>query len=202
VLRYGQGIEIIKTHPLADEILDAHRDHARGDSAGYSGYRGHVYRVLNFAQALLPDGDDRDDKLAIAAAFHDIDAFSGLDYLAPSIRTQDAWLERTGRQAWAPELAVVIAEHHRLTPYRGSHAHLAEGFRRADLVDVSQGLIRSGLSREYVRVVRNACDVGPFFTRVVPRGVARNLLRHPLDPMPHTRARRALAQAGHPPDDD
>jgi hypothetical protein len=98
--------------------------------------------VLNLARALAADGDDRDDKLAIAAAFHDLEAFDGLDYLAPSIRLQDAWLTKTGRDAWSEELAVVVAEHH----------HFA---------------------------------------------TVRNLLRHPLDPMPHTRARRALAQAGH-----
>lgn len=153
--------------------------------------------MFNFARAIVPDGDDRDDKLAIAAAFHDLDAFSGLDHLASSIRAQDAWLTRTGRQSWSPELAVVIAEHHRPTTYKGGHAHLADGFRRADLVDVSQGLIRSGIPRPYVSAVRQAFDVGTFFTRVIPRLAAGRLRRHPLDPLPHMRARRALAQAGH-----
>jgi hypothetical protein len=189
--------EIIHIHPLVEEILDGHRDRARGDEAGYSGYRGHVYRVLNLARALTPDADDRDDKLAVAAAFHDLEAFGGLDYLGPSIQTQDAWLERTGRQAWSSELAVVIAEHHRPTPYRGAHARLAEAFRRADLVDVSQGLIRSGIPRDHVSAVRRAFDVGSFFTRVVPMAIVRNLRAHPLDPFPHMRARRGLGQAGH-----
>jgi hypothetical protein len=31
-----------------------------------------LYRVVNFPRALTPDGPDRDDKLAIAAAFHDV----------------------------------------------------------------------------------------------------------------------------------
>jgi hypothetical protein len=189
--------EIIRTHPSVEQILDVHRGHARGDVDGYCGYRGHVYRVLNFARALVPDGDDRDDKLAIAAAFHDLDVFSELDYLASSIRAQDAWLKQAGRQAWAAELAVVIAEHHRLTPYRGRHARLAEAFRRADLVDISQGLIRSGIPRDYVSAVREAFDVGAFFTRVVRRAATRNLRGHPFDPLPHMRARRALARAGH-----
>jgi hypothetical protein len=189
--------EIINLHPLVEEILDGHRDHARGDDAGYRGYRGHVYRVLNYARALSPDIDDRDDKLAIAAAFHDLDCFSALDYLCSSIRAQDAWLRQTGRQAWAPELAVVVAEHHRLTPYSGPHAQLAEAFRRADLADLSQGLICDSLPRDYVRAVRAAFDVGSFFTRVVPRAIGRNLRQHPLDPFPHMRARRALATAGH-----
>jgi hypothetical protein len=91
----------------------------------------------------------------------------------------------------------VIAEHHRLKPYRGSHAGLAEAFRRADMVDVSQGLVRFGIPRPYVSAVRRSFDVGAFFTRVVPIAVVRNVRHHPLDPMPHTRARRALAQAGH-----
>jgi HD superfamily phosphohydrolase YqeK len=108
--------EILHQHPLVEEILDAHRDHARGDERGYSGYQAHVYRVLNLARALVPESAEHDDKLAIAAAFHDLDAFSALDYLAPLIRAQDAWLERTGRQAWADELAVIVAEHHRFAP--------------------------------------------------------------------------------------
>jgi hypothetical protein len=192
--------EILHTHPLIEEIFATHREHARGDDAGYEGYRGHAYRVLNLARAIVPDEDERDDKLAVAAAFHDLDAFTALDYLASSIRAQDAWLQRTGRGAWAAELAVVVAQHHRFLPYRGAHAQLAEAFRRADLADLSQGLVRSGIPRPHVRAVRAAFDVGPFFTRVVPRAVARNLVRHPLDPLPNARARRALAQAGHGPE--
>jgi hypothetical protein len=189
--------DIIDSHPLVEEILESHADRRCGDDAGFRGYHGHVYRVLNLARALAPDGDDRDDKLAIAAAFHDLEAFSGLDYLAPSIQAQDAWLQRTGREAWSEELAVVVAEHHHFATYRGRHARLAEPFRRADLADLSQGLIRSGIPRDYLREVRKAFDVGTFFTRSVPRATLRNLIKHPLDPMPHTRARRALEQAGH-----
>ncbi len=188
---------IVDRHPLIEEILASHGDCARGDDAGFRGYHGHVYRVLNLARALAPDDDDRDDKLAVAAAFHDLAAFDGLDYLAPSIRLQDAWLAQTGREAWSEELAVVVAEHHRFTPYRGVHARLAEPFRRADLADLSQGLIRSGVSRDYLKAVRKTFDVGTFFTRTVPRATLRNLVHHPLDPLPHTRARRALEQAGH-----
>jgi hypothetical protein len=175
-----------------------HRDRAGEDEAGFARYKSHVYRVLNFTRALVPDdSDDRDDKLAIAGAFHDLEAFSSLDYLAPSIRAQDAWLEQTGRQEWSDELALIIAEHHRITPYRGPHARLAEAFRKGDLVDVSQGLIRPGIPRAYVREVRRAFDVGPFFTRVVPMAIVRRVISHPIDPMPHLRANRALRQAGH-----
>jgi hypothetical protein len=185
-------------HPLVEQILDAHRDRAGGDGAGFAGYKGHVYRVVNFTRVLLADeAEEYGDRLAIAAAFHDLEAFSSLDYLAPSIQAQDAWLAQTGRQDWSDELAVVIAEHHRLTPYKGRHARLAEAFRKADLVDVSQGLVRAGIPRSYVREVRSAFDVGPFFTRLVPMAVLRRVITHPLDPLPLLRARRALRRAGH-----
>lgn len=195
---------LIREHPLVEDILATHVDRARGDDRGWAGYRGHVYRVLNFARALLPDDAEAssDDKLAIAGAFHDLEAFTSLDYLAPSIRAQDAWLQATGRSAWADELAVIVAEHHRFTPYRGAHASLVEAFRRGDLVDVSQGLLHRGIPRAYMREVRATFDVGPFFTRVVPGAVVRRLFTRPLDPMPHVRARRALAQAGHAGADD
>jgi hypothetical protein len=190
-------IDVLQTYPLVEEILDSHRDHALGNERGWVSYRGHVYRVFNMARAIVPDRDDRDDKLAIAAAFHDIDVFSSLNYLGPSICTMDTWLQRTGRGAWADELAVIVAKHHHLIPYRGRHAELAEAFRRADLNDLSQGLVRSRMPREHVRAVRESIDVGVFFTRVLPRAIAQRLVCHPLDPLPLVRARRALRQAGH-----
>ena len=146
--------DIVHEVPLADEILDSHRHCARGDESGWAAYRAHVYRVINFARALSPTAPDLDDKLAIAAAFHDIGVFDTLDYLVPSITAQDRWLQRTGRQAWSEELAVVIAEHHRLTRYGADrpHAALAEAMRRAafaflDLEDEDPGIaLREGNS--------------------------------------------------------
>lgn len=167
--------EILRTLPLAEEILESHRHRANGDDAGFDAYKAHVYRVVNFARAFTEDGPDRDDKLAIAAAFHDIAAFDTLDYLVPSIEAQDAWLQRTGREAWSDELALVVAEHHRLSGYARPrpHAELVEAVRRADLVDVSQGLIRFGLPSSYVKDVRAAFDASVFFKRVIPMGTLR-----------------------------
>jgi hypothetical protein len=131
--------EIVRSLPLAEEILESHRHRARGDDAGYDAYKAHVYRVVNFARALTPDEPDRDDKLAIAVAFHDLAAFDTLDYLVPSIEAQDAWLQQTGRETWSDELALIVAEHHRFSGYGPTrpYAPLVEAVRRADLVDVS-----------------------------------------------------------------
>ncbi|MFL6148610.1 MAG: hypothetical protein ACJ72I_14160 [Pseudonocardiaceae bacterium] len=62
---------------------------------------------------------------------------------------------------------------------------------------MSQGFIRSRMPGEHVLAVRESIDVGVFFTRTVPRAIVRHLVRHPLDPLPIVRARRALRQAGH-----
>ena len=190
--------EILRDVPLAEEILESHRHRARGDDEGYDAYKAHVYRLLNFARALTPDGPDRDDKLAIAAAFHDLAVFDTLDYLVPSIQAQDAWLQQTGREAWSDELALIVAEHHRLSRYRSSrpHAALVEAVRRADLVDVSHGLVRFGLPRSYVKEVRAAFDASVFFKRVIPAGSLRAIPK--LQQPGFLRPRNALIRSGHP----
>jgi hypothetical protein len=189
--------EILRSSPLAEEILESHRHRARGDDAGYDGYKAHVYRVMNFARAFAPDGPERDDKLAIATAFHDLAAFDTLDYLVPSIAAQDAWVQRTGRESWSDELALIVAQHHRLSAYGPArpYAPLVEAVRRADLVDVSQGLIRFGLPSSYVKEVRATFNADVFFKRVIPSGTLRAIRR--FQQPGFLRPGNALARSGH-----
>jgi len=189
--------EILRSIPLVEEILESHRYLARGDDAGYDAYKAHVYRVVNFARALTPDVPDRDDKLAIAAAFHDLAAFETLDYLVPSIQAQDVWLQQTRRETWSDELALIVAEHHRLSGYGPTrpYAPLVESVRRADLVDVSQGLIRFGLPSSYVKEVRAAFDACVFFKRVIPLGTLRAV--RTFQPPGFLRPGNALVRSGH-----
>jgi hypothetical protein len=189
--------DILRSLPLVDEILESHRQRARGDEAGYDAYKAHVYRVVNFARALAPQAPELDEKLAIAAAFHDLAAFDTLDYLVPSIEAQDAWLQGTGRENWSDELALIVAQHHRLSGYGNArpYAPLVEAFRRADLVDVSQGLIRFGLPSSYVKEVRAAFDARVFFKRVIPSGTLRAVRR--LQQPGFLRPRNALVRSGH-----
>ncbi|BBY94491.1 hypothetical protein MGALJ_41600 [Mycobacterium gallinarum] len=189
--------EILHSSALAEEILESHRHFAHGDDAGFDSYKAHVYRVINFARALTPDEGNRDDKLAIASAFHDLAAFDTIDYLVPSIEAQDAWLKETGRESWSDELALIVAEHHRLFGYGSNrpHAALVEAVRRADLVEVSQGRIKFGLPRSYVDDVRAAFDADEFFNRVVPSGAVRAIRK--LQQPGFLRPRNALIRSGH-----
>ena len=183
-------------HPLVDEILDARREVAHGQDAAFEGYRNHAHRIVNFVRALATLSPEDEEKIAIAAAFHDLYAFDGLDYLEPSIEAAGRYLAETGRAAWDREVALTIAYHHRVRPYRGEAAHLVEPFRRADLNDFSMGLIRAGVPRGVRKAADAELPVGDF----VPKAVARFALgwvpRHPLRPAPPFRGGAALRRTG------
>jgi hypothetical protein len=75
------------------------------------------------------------------------------------------------------------------------HAALVEAVRRADLVDVSQGLIRFGLPSAYVKEVRATFDASVFFKRVIPMGTLKAVRK--LQQPGFLRPRNALVRSGH-----
>ena len=183
-------------HPLIDQILDARRDVARGRDRAFEGYRNHAHRVHNFACAISSPSAEDTEKLAVAAAFHDLFVFDGLDYLEPSIDAAARFLRETGREAWDREVALTIAFHHRVRRYRGEAARLVEPFRRADWNDFTSGIVHAGIPRE----LRAAADAQFPVTNFVPKGVTRLALhwvpRHPLRPAPPFRGGAALRRTG------
>jgi hypothetical protein len=183
-------------HPLIDEILDARRDHARGQDAAFEGYRNHAHRIHNFVRAIASLSPEDEEKIAIAAAFHDLCAFDGLDYLEPSIEEAARYLRETGREAWDREIAYVIAFHHRVRPYRGEFARLIEPFRRADWNDFTMGLVRAGIPRELRKAAEPEFPVGDFVPKAVTKVALSWLPRHPLRPAPPFRGGAALRRTG------
>ena len=67
-----------------DRVLETHAVELGGD---FTAYRNHAYRVVNFCAALAPCADAALEKIALAAAFHDLGIWTArtFDYLAPSI---------------------------------------------------------------------------------------------------------------------
>jgi hypothetical protein len=183
-------------HPLIDEILDSRREFARGRDAAFEGYRNHAHRILNFVRAIAALSPEDEEKIAIAAAFHDLCAFDGLDYLEPSIEEAARYLRETGRVSWDRDVALTIAFHHRVRRYRGEAANLVEPFRRADWNDFTMGLVRAGIPR----AVRKAADAEFPVTDFVPKAVLKVALgwlpRHPLRPAPPFRGAAALRRTG------
>jgi hypothetical protein len=162
--------------------------HAAQLGADLPGYRNHAYRVANLCAALGPPDPDCRDRIAIAAAFHDLGIWTAdtFDYLPPSIELATDYLKKNGRPEWAPEITTMIREHHKISTYRGDPHWLVEPFRRADWVDVSRGVIRHGLPPRLLRQIFSTWPDAGFHRRLVQLALER-LRSHPLSPLPMLR---------------
>ena len=165
-----------------DEVLHAHAAALGGD---FTGYRNHAYRVANLCAALARPDAEAMEKIALAAAFHDLGIWTDgtLDYLPPSIRLAREHLARAGRPEWADEVAAMIADHHKVSPARAAPGSLVEPFRRADWIDVTRGLRTFGLPRALLREVFAAWPNAGFHRRLMQLSLHR-LRTHPLSPLP------------------
>jgi hypothetical protein len=176
---------VCTSFPLVDEVLSSF---AKNLGPDFSAYRNHVVRVLNFLFAIAPAFREAGEHVVVAAVFHDLGIWTDgtFDYLAPSRRLAREYLEVRGRQHHAPEVEAIIEEHHKLRPYRGPFSPTVESFRRADLVDISLGVIRFGLSSKFVCAVRTSFPNAGFHARLAAL-TGRQFLRSPLRPLPMLR---------------
>lgn len=173
---------LVTRQVLIEEVLDAHAPLLGRD---FSGYRGHVYRTFNYACAFAGYPADPSE-LAVAAVFHDLGIWSSntFDYVEPSSRAALAYARSRFPALDQTALRTIIESHHKLRPCRGHAA--AEALRRADLADLSFGLIRFGLSSGLVADVRRAFPNAGFHACLWRIGW-RWALRHPLRPLPMLR---------------
>lgn len=165
-----------------ERLLSAHAARIGSD---FAGYRNHCYRVLNFCIALSNNEPATVEKVAVAAAFHDIGIWTEgtFDYLEPSVQAAAAYLQGIGRDEWIAEISRMIREHHKVTPVREVGSALAEAFRRADWIDVSMGLRRFGLPRAAVREAFSIWPSAGFHRRLIQLSWQR-LKSHPGSPLP------------------
>jgi hypothetical protein len=172
-------VEVVAAHPIVDTVLDRHRD-ALGDDL--SAYRNHVYRCLTYHQLLL--GFSIPDAAALAWATHDLGIWTAgtMDYLTPSADLAAAYADEFGI-ADVDQLRALVTEHHRLRPVDD---RITETFRRADLVDVSHGVLRRGISRSAIRAAVNALPYNGFHV-FLAKGLSGYAARHPLRPLPMMR---------------
>ncbi|WP_078354016.1 hypothetical protein [Mycobacteroides chelonae] len=184
----------VATHPLIDSILAEHRaTWSEGDEIGWQGYSNHAQRVYIFAHHLAAPQPDAEEKIAIAAAFHDIAVFRTLNYLVQNNQALKVWLDNHGKPEWYREIALAMSMHHRIRPYRGESAWLVEAIRRADWVECTAGRLHPGIPLDLVRRAQRELPTKQFATRSGLRIIA-HALTHPLDPIPFTRSRRAIRQ--------
>ena len=171
--------------PTLDRVLDAHAPVIGRD---ITAYRNHTYRVMNLCVAQSSHAPEQLEKIAIAAAFHDLGIWTDrtFDYLVPSVALARSYLNQSGRLEWVPEVSAMILEHHKITRYRGHPDWLVEPFRRSDWIDVTKGLLRFGLSSSFVREVL-ATWPGAGFHKLLARLELTRLRTHPLNPLPMVR---------------
>lgn len=180
-------MQIHQDFPQLDALLANWRDAIGPD---YEAYRNHLLRMLNFCFALARPDADAQRKLVVAAVFHDLAIWTHgtIDYLRPSAELAREWLQANGLGAdvssdWADEIDAIIDQHHRFRRWDTPGGELVEAFRKADLVDVSLGMVRFGLPRAFVSEVRTRFPNAGFHKRLVQLTL-RQLRSDPLRPLP------------------
>jgi len=178
-------LEVVSSFALLDDLLEPERQRT---APNWEGLRNHAYRMLNFARNLAPDEPDRDERIAIMAAFHDLPVFHdfSLDYLDRASSLADDYLARTGKGQWATEIRLMIQNHHKIRRYTGPHAALVEATRRADWIDVSWGRFGMGIPRSFRKEIEAAFPVAALMKPGL-KVIARYAIHHPLRPLPMLR---------------
>ena len=173
---------VIKHIDLVEEIIGNHES-VMGDQM--QPYKNHVYRVLNFCLMFHDPSPEESDKLAIAAAFHDLGMWPGdeIDYLAPSNKLAEEYLQRTGRDEWIEEISMMISYHHRFRKCPDSFPPLVEVLRKGDWVDASMGVRRFGLPKSEVGRVQNEIENLGFHKNLV-RIAKKEFPHRPFNPLP------------------
>lgn len=173
----------LTTHqPTIEQVLHRHKATLGAD---YDKYRNHVYRVFNYSWYLLDYESLHQEKLAIAAAFHDLGIWTHqtFDYLQPSIEVMRGHLNRNGLEHLSQELTAMITYHHKLTPYKGNDARVVEAFRKADQCDITLGVIAPGIPAALTRDLKKAFPYAGFH-RFLTGKTLSNIGKNPLRPLP------------------
>lgn len=152
----------------------------------FHAYKNHVIRVIKFTLELkenLPDDDKL--KIIIAAVFHDIGLWTAntFDYLPPSIHQAEKYLHDQHLSDWRDEVTTIITYHHKLKKYKGQFSELVEPFRKADLIDLTKGLVSFGLPKPILKTCYSQYPILGFRRKIVGK-FGKNLLKNPLRPLP------------------
>ncbi len=172
-------MQIITTNDRIDQILDQYQHELGND---FTKYRGHCYRILNYLLQLKVETHEI-PILEIAIPFHDLGVWTHhtMDYLDVSSDLAKAYITANKLDIDAFLVEEIIVNHHKITPV--NHQTLAEKMRKADLIDLSMGIIKCGLSRP---IVKQIIQEIPFasFQSIIFKKVAIHALKHIWNPLP------------------
>jgi hypothetical protein len=172
-------VELSTQNTYIDSILSSHSVMMGPDMERY---RNHMYRVYNFS--LYFNKDEEAELLAVAAAFHDIGIWTDktFDYLEPSIKLAVEYANAHPELHLSPEkLAQVIDLHHKITKAKLNAT--AEHFRKADIADLTFGLIRFGMPRQLYKDAVREFPIKGFHWKLI-KLTLKQLTVNPLKPLP------------------
>ncbi|MDX1694168.1 MAG: hypothetical protein R3208_10410 [Ketobacteraceae bacterium] len=175
-------MDLIRNHSLMESFFKHWQPQLGKD---LDRYRNHCYRVVNHCNQLIDLDREQLEQVMIAACYHDVGIWldNTFDYLKPSQYRANNFLVREGKSQWSHVVCGMILEHHKITPYDGKNGILIEAFRQADWIDVTMGVVNFSLPRPKIRRIREAF---PYlgFHKMLAQLTARNLVTHPLKPLP------------------
>jgi predicted metal-dependent HD superfamily phosphohydrolase len=150
----------------------------------YTGYKNHLYRVVNFCHLQAQLSSEQASLIEIAAVFHDLALWTShtADYVQPSEALARRYLQMIDCPEWIDDVCRIISEHHKITAVDPGDS-LPEIFRRADWIDLTYGWRHFGTSKQAIQdTYRVFPDMG--FHPLLARIIRSQLFRHPLNPLP------------------
>ena len=167
---------------MIESILREYRSTLKG---AYDGYMNHALRVNAITQHLCKGANKAE--IEIASAFHDLGVwiYDTMDYLDPSVTCALNYVEKEGIKVDKNLIADLIFYHHQLRPYKKNET--VESFRKADLIDLSNGLVKCGFPKEaYQKLIVSYPRHG--FTKYIAKKALMHAVTHPMHPLPMIRS--------------
>lgn len=180
-MKLSDDIRVVTNSDHVESMLAPYKDTIGPD---FEGYRGHVYRVLSYALHFLGGDSPKRAAIETALVYHDIGLWADkqLAYLEPSIERVKADNQAHGWGHDPQLLTDIIYWHHKVTPFRGADADIVNAVRKADWIDATAGVVRTGMPKACIRKVTEAIPaagfydtlkrIGPQLTGSLPRSVA------------------------------
>ena len=152
----------------------------------YEAYRGHCHRIYNYIVLMKRSAEltQQDNYiLEIAIPFHDLGIWTAhtMDYLQPSFEAASTFVKQNKLDVDLFVLKTIIVNHHKLTFVKDNK--LAELLRKADMLDLSFGRLKSSLTKEELDCIKASFPYKGF-QLVIFKKLMKHALKNITNPFP------------------
>ena len=123
-------------------------------------YKNHCYRVFNYMK-LMDLTEREEEQCSVMLPFHDLGIWTNktMDYLPSSIQLAINYIQNKNLDIEENLIENFIGNHHRVFKNKGT---LEEKIRKADLIDLSFGIIRFGISKKNIKEIKTEFPANKF----------------------------------------